>query len=34
MILLQWPIDYSASHPQAESNSLFIQTANEIRQEK
>lgn len=34
MILLQLHIDYSSSNLQAESNSLFIQTANEIGQEK
>lgn len=34
MILLQLHIDYSCSKPQAKSNSLFIQTANEIEQEK
>ena len=34
MILLQLHIDYSFSNLQAESNSLFIQTANETGQEK
>lgn len=34
MILLQLHIDYSYNILKAEPNSLFIQTANEIGQEK